>query len=59
MTQIYQELYPHLFEPLTIKKTTFRNRIFSPPNLLNAGVDKDGFLTEAAIVYFANKAKVV
>ncbi len=24
--------YPHLFEPITIRNTTFRNRIFSTPN---------------------------
>ena len=29
---MYQQMYPHLFSPLRIKKITFRNRIFSTPN---------------------------
>ena len=42
--------YPHLFEPITIRNTTFRNRIFSTPNCCfgeNSG----------NVAFFENKAK--
>ena len=48
--------YPHLFEPLTVKKVTFRNRIFSAPNLM-CYLDANGFPTDTLIEYYANKAK--
>ena len=48
--------YPHLFEPITIKKTTFRNRIWSAPNMM-CHMDANGFPTDYMIAYYANKAK--
>lgn len=48
--------YPHLFEPITIKKTTFRNRIWSAPNMM-CHMDANGFPTEYMIAYYANKAR--
>lgn len=48
--------YPHLFEPFTVKKTTFRNRIFSAPNLM-CYLDANGFPTDTLIEYYANKAR--
>ena len=42
--------YPHLFEPITIRHITFRNRIFSTPNCIfgeNSG----------NVAFFENKAK--
>lgn len=48
--------YPHLFEPFTIKKTRFRNRIFSAPNMM-CHLDANGFPTDYMIAYYAEKAK--
>ena len=39
------QYYPHLFEPFTIKKTTFRNHIFSAPNMM-CHMDANGFPTD-------------
>ncbi len=47
--------YPHLFEPLTIKRTTFRNRIFSVPNMMSH-MDFRGRPDDSLITYFAEKA---
>jgi 2,4-dienoyl-CoA reductase-like NADH-dependent reductase (Old Yellow Enzyme family)/thioredoxin reductase len=48
--------YPHLFSPIKIRGQTFRNRIFVDPNnhCLQA---REPAPTEAAIKYYANKAK--
>lgn len=51
-----EQKYPHLFEPFTIKKTRFRNRIFSAPNLM-CHMDGNGFPTDYMIAYYAQKAK--
>ena len=48
--------YPHLFTPLTIKKTTFRNRIFAAPNML-VGSTPTGAPGPNQIAYYAEKAK--
>ena len=48
--------YPNLFQPLTIKRTTFRNRIWSAPNMM-CHMDANGFPTEYMIGYYAEKAK--
>ena len=50
------QYYPHLFEPFTIKKTTFRNHIFSAPNMM-CHMDANGFPTDYMIAYYAEKAK--
>lgn len=51
-----EQKYPHLFEPFTIKKTRFRNRIFSAPNMM-CHLDANGFPTDYMIAYYAEKAK--
>lgn len=28
--------YPHIFEPFTVKRTTFRNRVIMPPMVLTS-----------------------
>lgn len=48
--------YPNLFRPITIGRTTFRNRIWSAPNMM-CHMDKDGFPTDYMIEYYAEKAK--
>ncbi len=52
----YCEKYEHLFEPLVIGKTTFKNRIFSAPTSLNWGA-VDGNLTLDTIGYYERKAQ--
>ena len=46
---MYQQMYPHLFSPLRIKKITFRNRIFSTPNPSLSDL-------QSQIMYFEKKA---
>ena len=48
--------YPHLFEPLTIRKTTFRNRIFSAPNMMSH-MDFTGRPDDSMIAFYAEKAR--
>ncbi|MDB9823325.1 FAD-dependent oxidoreductase [Deltaproteobacteria bacterium] len=51
-----QKKYPHLFTPLRIRDVVFRNRIFTAPsNHCLQGTEN--YPTEAAIRYYANKAK--
>ena len=47
--------YPKLFEPFTIKRTTFRNRIFSVPNMMSH-MNYAGRPDESLVNYFAEKA---
>gem|GEM_PF-5507861 len=53
----FEELYPHLFQPMTIKKTTFKNRIFAAPQGMNNLVTTESFLNPEACVYYGNKAR--
>ncbi len=47
--------YPHLFEPIQLGNTYFRNRIFaSPTGYLNT--NGDGYLNEGAEAYYARRA---
>ncbi|MBR1781277.1 MAG: NADH:flavin oxidoreductase, partial [Oscillospiraceae bacterium] len=48
--------YPHLFEPLTIKRTTFRNRLFVAPHMMSH-MDLTGRPDETMIAFYAEKAK--
>lgn len=48
--------YPKLFEPLIIKKTTFRNRIFASPNML-VGSTPSGAPSPNQIEYYAEKSR--
>lgn len=48
--------YPHLFESFSVKGLTFRNRIFSAPNMMSQ-MTKDGFPKSEMIAYYAEKAR--
>jgi len=48
--------YPHLFESFTVKGLTFRNRIFSAPNMM-CMMDKDGYPMPDMIAYYGEKAR--
>ncbi len=48
--------YPHLFEPLTIKRTTFRNRLFVAPHMMSH-MDFNGRPDDSMIAFFAEKAR--
>ena len=48
--------YPHLFEPLTIKHTTFRNRLFVAPHMMSH-MDFNGRPDESMIDFYAEKAR--
>ena len=48
--------YPHLFESFTVKGVTFRNRIFSAPNMM-CQMDEKGFPMPDMIAYYAEKAR--
>ncbi len=48
--------YPHLFEPFTIKRTTFRNRLFVAPHMMSH-MDFNGRPDESMISFYAEKAK--
>ena len=48
--------YPELFRPLTIKKTTFKNRLFAAPNMMSH-MDYQGRPDDSMIAYFAEKAR--
>lgn len=47
--------YPHLFEPLTIKGVTFRNRLFVAPHMMSH-MDFNGRPDESMIDFYAEKA---
>ena len=48
--------YPHLFEPLTIKGTTFKNRLFVAPHMMSH-MDFNGRPDESMISFYAEKAR--
>ena len=48
--------YPHLFEPLTIKGITFRNRLFVAPHMMSH-MDFNGRPDESMIDFYAEKAR--
>ena len=48
----YEMLYPHLFEPLQIGKTRFRNRIFVAPTGIICPKNKDEYIN-----YYEEKAR--
>ena len=48
--------YPHLFEPLTIKGVTFRNRLFVAPHMMSH-MDFNGRPDESMIDFYAEKAR--
>ena len=48
--------FPHLFEPFTIKRTTFRNRLFVAPHMMSH-MDFRGRPDESMIDFYAEKAR--
>ena len=52
---MYSCKYPHLFEPITIGKRTFRNRIFNSPTGTHYRTI-NGLPTDDAIAYYERKA---
>lgn len=48
--------YPHLFESFTVKGLTFRNRLFSAPNMM-CMMDAQGYPMPSMIAYYAEKAR--
>ncbi len=48
--------YPHLFEPLKVRGTVFKNRIFSAPQGYY-GVGPDGYYNADAVAFYEAKAR--
>lgn len=48
--------YPHLFEPIRLGNTLFRNRIFASPTGYQ-NVNGDGYLNDGAAAYYGRRAK--
>ena len=48
--------YPHLFEPIRLGNTFFRNRIFGAP-MGYQNVNGDGYLPESAAYYYERRAR--
>ena len=48
--------YPHLFEPIRLGKTLFRNRIFASPQDY-ANLTEENFLTSEAMAFYEIKAR--
>ena len=62
MSQYYQQHYPHLFSPITIRGKTIRNRLVSSPHSGGPVLYREGHngffnLTETAAKYFGNIAR--
>ena len=53
---MYKCKYPHLFEPITLGRTWFRNRIFASPTGYQNNAT-DGVLAEFSPYYYARKAQ--
>ncbi|MBE6974525.1 MAG: FAD-dependent oxidoreductase [Ruminococcaceae bacterium] len=50
------KFYPHLFESFSVKGLTFRNRIFSAPNMI-CQMDEQGYPMPSMIAYYGEKAR--
>ena len=50
------QFYPHLFETFSVKGLTFRNRLFSAPNMI-CQMDENGYPMPDMIAYYAEKAR--
>lgn len=48
--------YPHLFSPIVLGNTLFRNRIFASPTGYQ-NLNGDGYLNEGAAAYYERKAR--
>lgn len=49
------QLFPNLFSPIQIGKTTVKNRIFMPP--LSTNLAEKGYVTDALVEHYSNRAK--
>ncbi|MCL1828949.1 MAG: FAD-dependent oxidoreductase [Oscillospiraceae bacterium] len=52
---MYKCKYPHLFSPIVLGNTLFRNRLFASPTGYQ-NVNGDGYLNEGAAAYYERKA---
>ncbi|MCL2409275.1 MAG: NAD(P)/FAD-dependent oxidoreductase [Oscillospiraceae bacterium] len=52
---MYKCKYPHLFSPIVLGNTVFRNRIFASPTGYQ-NINGDGYLNEGAGAYYGRKA---
>ena len=52
---MYKQKFPHLFSPIVLGNTFFRNRLFASPTGYQ-NTNGDGFLNEGAAAYYARKA---
>ena len=52
---ICMNIFPHLFEPIQIGKTTVKNRIFMPP--LSTNLADKGYVTDALVEHYSNRAR--
>ena len=50
------QYFPHLFETFSVKGLTFRNRLFSAPNMI-CQMDANGYPMPDMIAYYAEKAR--
>ena len=50
------QYYPHLFETFSVKGLTFRNRLFSAPNMI-CQMDENGYPMPDMVAYYAEKAR--
>ena len=48
---ICMNIFPHLFEPIQIGKTTVKNRIFMPP--LSTNLADKGYVTDALVEHYS------
>ncbi len=55
--QPYELLYPHLFAPMQVGGSTFKNRVFTAPTHLPISIDSHGFFTKEGMTYYGNFAK--
>ena len=52
---MYKSKFPHLFSPILLGNTLFRNRLFASPTGYQ-NTNGDGFLNDGAAAYYARKA---
>ena len=52
---MYKNKYPHLFSPIVLGNTLFKNRIFASPTGYQF-TNGDGYVNDASIAYYSRKA---
>ena len=53
----YEELFPHLFQPITIKGTTFKNRIIAAPSGLSQSLAPNNSMRHDGAISYGIRAK--